>query len=110
MPQKANWQKIKQGAESIFSLCLSFNKSYLSRLETITIDKEYLGHEGEIKQYLINLINTHSLVMQFNTKNIRIRSIGRKGQAHKVALETLQEKRAPDKIIGAHDILDLSIK
>lgn len=95
----------------IFSACIYLLiKDCLDCLDEIKIDKEYPGHEGEIKRYLANIIKTHHSHTRFKEEYIRMASIGKRGSAHKVAWRSLRKKRKIDKVLNTQDILNLLLK
>lgn len=91
----------------LFAACLYLLlQDYLAQLDEIIIDNEYPGHEGELKRYLVNIIRTH-YAARFNEEKIKMRSITKKSQAHKIAWQTLRKRRKVERILKAEDILVL---
>lgn len=81
-------------------------RDYLTDIESLMLDNEYDGHQGDIKRHLLNLIHSR-LDPNFDGSKIQIRSIGRKNKAHDLAWKTYRGKLPPDKTIQAQEILDL---
>ncbi|MFQ5759047.1 MAG: hypothetical protein ACE5IF_05165, partial [Candidatus Bathyarchaeia archaeon] len=77
-------------------------------LESIVIDNEYEGYQGDIKRYLLNLIKTHTDA-HFPEARIQVVSIGKKSAAHEVAYQTLIKKRKADRVLRVREILELLI-
>ena len=69
----------------------------------ITIDIEYTGKEALIKDYLLQLLRKYR--KGFNKENICFRRIGKKDDAHKVAIETFRGKRKADRQVGYKAVL-----
>jgi len=84
----------------VFAACIYLLiEDHLDQVEEIRIDQEYPGHEGEIKRYFANLIQTHQPHTQFREEYIKIAPIGKKSLAHKVAWGTLRRQRSVDRIL-----------
>jgi hypothetical protein len=80
-------------------------KDILSKLEEVVIDIEFEGKENVIKDILMNYIRkTHP---KFSKRNILFRRIGKKSDAHKVAVTVFRDKRAEDRIIRREEIEEL---
>lgn len=80
----------------IFSLIKNEKK-----IEEITIDKEYVGQEPLIKNYLINFIKQKRPI---DKRSINFKEITKKSNAHKIALKAYTSKRA-DLKIGASTVI-----
>jgi hypothetical protein len=93
----------------LFAACVFLLiKDHLKKFTQIVIDEEYPGHAGELKRYLINLIKSHD-DSNFPEGVLRIASIGKKSQAHKVAWRTWRKERRADQILRTQEILQLLI-
>lgn len=78
-------------------------KDDIRAISHITIDIEYTGKNALIKDYLLQLLRKYR--KGFDKENICFRRIGKKDNAHKVAIETLRGKRKADKQAGYKDVL-----
>lgn len=63
----------------------------------VFIDKEYIGKEAQIKQYLLQLFEKKKLYIY--SDNIQFKLIGKKSQAHIIALSVFRKEITPDKIV-----------
>ncbi|NUM43363.1 MAG: hypothetical protein HUU38_01550 [Anaerolineales bacterium] len=73
--------------------------------EIVLIDEEYPGHEREIKQQLLNLCKRDGISVE--PSNIRFGRIGKKSNAHYLALGTLQGARKPTCQIGLDELMGI---
>ena len=71
-------------------------KDDLNRINQIIIDKEYLGYDKLIKQFIIELCNKFKIKIEPDI--IHFKEIGRKSNAHKIAIAGYQTKKADIKI------------
>lgn len=97
----------------VFAACVyRLVEDYLDQLDELKIDKEYPGHEGEVKRYLVNIIRTHHDIYatQFDEEKIKISSITKRSRAHKVAWRALHKERKADRTLQTNDILSLLIR
>lgn len=70
------------------------------KVETLTIDREYPGHEALIKNVLLNLYRRDGLA----TSKIVFAEIGKKSPAHKVALEVFRNVRRADILVRVDNV------
>ena len=80
-------------------------KDYLREFSLIIIDCEYKGNETLIKSLLLNLIRIE--YKEFDDKLIRFGQIGKKSNAHNVAIDVFRRHRKPNRIITLGDIESL---
>jgi hypothetical protein len=80
-------------------------RDHLDRLESITIDLEYEGHDADIKGMLLRHIR--KVRPDFPKEQISFRSIGRKSKAHFKAYGIFSGRQTPDRIIHAEELLSL---
>ena len=73
------------------------------KIEKIDIDREYPGHEGTIKGFLINLFNKAGK----NPPQIEFALIGKESLVHKIAIEAFRGKRKADVIAEAQEVFGL---
>jgi hypothetical protein len=78
-------------------------KDHLRFLTQVTIDAEYPGHELMIKEHLINLFRRAGI--NFAPERIQFGNVGKKSNAHIVALATFKGEQFPDKIVNANEII-----
>lgn len=74
-------------------------QSRAKELETICIDLEYPGWDGEILQHLLRRLPG------LRKSQIRFGQIGKKSHAHGLALHTWRGNREPDKRPSAEELL-----
>jgi len=80
-------------------------RELLATADRITIDVEYPGHERDIKDDLLRLCRHAGGAVDPSV--IHFGHIGKKSSAHRLALETLHGKRAPDAKITARELMRL---
>ena len=89
----------------LFAACVYLLiKDHVRELDEITIDREYPGHEVEIRWLLLNLLK-HPVRAVLPPLPVTFKRIGKKSKAHELAFRTYREERAPDQVLTAHDIL-----
>lgn len=89
----------------LFAACVYLLiQDHLSELTEITIDLEYPGHEQEIVWMLLNILKRREQLSKRRLR-IKVKRIGKKSSAHKVAWETLRKKRQPAKRLTASEII-----
>jgi len=71
--------------------------------EQVTIDKEYTGHEDDIKNTLFPLLGRTDPA--FDAENIAFGHVGKKSAVHKKALAVYHGKAKADRILKADDLL-----
>ena len=76
---------------------------HLERIGSVTIDTEYEGKEGEIKDLLLRFI--FKWVPDFPQNGITFHRVGKQSGAHILAWETHKRRRKPDKRITAEELL-----
>ena len=72
-------------------------------INSVVIDKEYLGHEATIKGIVIQLLNKNGK----NVPDIQFDYIGKSSQAHKAALDIFRGDKEADFVVTAKDVLRL---
>jgi len=80
-------------------------KDDLKKLDQIIIDKEYLGYEKIIKKFILEIAEHNN--KKIDGSNIHFHSIGKKSQAHKIALRAFQTKRSDIKLTSK-DFFEIS--
>lgn len=94
----------------LFSACVYLLiRDHLNILEEIKIDREYAGHENEIKWIILNILKRH---LPYPEKKIIIKfeRVGGKGPAHLVAWRALRKKKNIDKVLTSREILSVLLK
>lgn len=85
----------------IFAALVFLVVESMQNISEITIDREYPGHEGIIKDVLTGLFKKfHRIIPE-----ITFAEIGKKSAAHKAALEVYRKERKPDVVVKASDVL-----
>ena len=73
------------------------------KIDSVVIDREYLGHEATIKSMIIQLLSKNGK----NIPDIRFDYIGKLSQAHKTALDVFRGEREADVVVTAKEVLKL---
>lgn len=95
----------------IFAACIYLLiQDHLDEITGIKIDQEYPEHEGEIKRYLANIIETYRPDVQLKEQSIKVVPVGKKSRAHNVAWTTFRKRRKADRILKTEEILNLLVK
>src|SRR3989339_678866 len=90
-------QNKKQLYIKLFSILIFLLiKKYYKKLNSIIIDKEYWGKENEIKIHLINLFKLSKIFIK--PEIIHFTQIGKKSNAHNVAITAFRKKQANETI------------
>lgn len=71
-------------------------KNDLRKLDQIIIDREYIGYEKMIKQFIIEICQKHRL--KLDPTIISFRNIGKRSKAHGVSVRAFRKKRADLKV------------
>lgn len=71
--------------------------------DTITIDKEYYGHEADIKNILLQLFEKH----KSKIPEIDFGLVGKKSPAHNSGIKVFRKEHRPTLVITAKDILEV---
>ena len=88
----------------LFAIALFFLlKEHGPLFSKIIIDEEYYGREGDIKRYLLNLLDKHGIYVR--QSRILFGYVGKASTAHAVAIDTLRGKEKPDKILTFAEIM-----
>jgi len=95
-PRKNYIYKIFSGL--IFTLVTKYKK-----ISEIVIDKEYPGHDADIKLFLLQLYEKAKIIHP----EIVFDYIGKKNQAHKSALDAYRGNIKPDVIVKTEDLIRL---
>jgi len=77
-------------------------KNDFTKLEHVTIDLEYPGHEAKIKEHLMNLLRRADISVL--ATQISFERVGKKSPAHQLALAVYSGKAVPNKTITAKDL------
>ncbi len=97
--------KVKQIKYKLFCIgvfhCI---KRYLGKANLIVIDDEYQGKNNLIRSILIGLIKAD--FPNFDSKIIKFGNIGKKSNAHHLAIETLRKEHKPNETISIETILN----
>ena len=78
-------------------------QDYLARIDSITVDQEYPGRDGDIKGMLLNLIR--QVQGDFPKENLIFEEIGRHSRAHHKAYGVYKGFQKPDKVLTTEEIL-----
>ena len=99
----AHRKKIKQIRYKLFCIGVYYCiKKYLRKGYLIIIDNEYHGKNNLIKSILVSYINKE--FGDFNTDFLRFNNIGKKLNAHHVAIETFREEHRPNETLTEEQI------
>ena len=83
-------------AVAIFALI----KDDLKKIDQIIIDREYIGYENLIKQFIQEVAQKNN--NEIAKEDIHFRSIGKKSRAHRVAIEAFLRKRGDVKLTAPY--------
>lgn len=93
----------------LFTACVFILiREHLGRIEKMTIDSDYDGHEGDIKHYLHNFIKRYH-DPRYPSSRIEVGHITRKSRAHEVAWRTYRGERKPDKSLTVAQLLKILV-
>lgn len=90
--------------KSFSALIFLLIQYHLDKIRSIEIDKEYSRKEKLIKDYLLSHIRKHR---SFDPRDIQFSHIGKKVNAHKIAIATLRKQLKPDIIVNSQDVENL---
>lgn len=94
----------------LFAACIYLLiKNHIKEIEEIQIDREYPGHENEIRWILFSILKRHFPVPELQI-SIEFEPLGKKSRAHEIALRTLRKARDPDQILSPWEILSSVLK
>jgi hypothetical protein len=90
----------------LFTIGLFFLlKSQISKLSQVVIDVEYFGKDQLIKEQLINLLNRHNREEKVNPDAIQFGYIGKKSQAHLIALQTFRRQLKLSRTLSERELI-----
>jgi hypothetical protein len=78
-------------------------KDNISLLTKVIIDVEYTDKNSQIREYLLNLLHRHNLVVE--PHQIQFDYIGKKSPAHILALATLRKRKPANCTLDVEEIL-----
>jgi hypothetical protein len=76
---------------------------YITRIDKVTIDKEYFGREASIKQHLLHLLRRAGKPVHGDQIDFGL--VGRHSPAHHIAYTTLRGESTPNLLLTTEDIL-----
>lgn len=79
-------------------------RDHLALIDTVTVDVEFEGWEGEIRGLLLGHI--HQQAPNFPKECIIFKHVGKKARCHTIALATYRGERRPDKGITSKELLE----
>ena len=107
--QKLRGKKLNKELR-IFSACVYLLiKDRLNKIREIKIDKEYPGHENEIKWIILNMIKRDFFDPEERI-TIKFERVGKKSRVHLIAWRTFRREKTVDKIINTQDIISALFK
>lgn len=71
-------------------------------MESITIDADFTGYEGELKGMILNYVRRER--PRFSKRDITFASIGKKAPAHRKALRVFRGEELPDHEITLREL------
>jgi hypothetical protein len=80
-------------------------RNHIENIDRVPIDREYPGHEGQIKDYLVNCLFRAGIPV--DTYKVQFGSIGEHPPVHVLALSTLRGKEKPNLILNIKDIVGM---
>ncbi len=88
----------------LFAISLFFLlKDHIGVINHVYIDKEYSGKEGQIKDYLVNAFRRAGILVSYH--QIQFTHVGKKSNAHIVALATLRKEKKANRLLTVEDIV-----
>ncbi len=95
--------KIKELRYRLFCIGVYYYlKDYIKEKELITICCEYVGKENLIKSFLLDYLRKDYPAI--DPKIIRFGKIGKKSNAHAVAIDVYRGNRRPNKILSLSEV------
>lgn len=90
----------------LFSICIFLLiKDVIHKLDEIIIDIEFERREKDIKNILMDYIR--KIYPNFDKRKILFQRIGKRSNAHKVAVEVFRNKRVEGRVIKREEIEEL---
>jgi hypothetical protein len=80
-------------------------KDHIRKLSQVRIDLEYVGHEPDIKDWVMTLCRRAGIAV--HRDQITFGQIGKKSPAHTVAYEAFKGISRPGKIVTAEELLGI---
>lgn len=102
-------KKLKRELRLFAACCYLLIKEGIENFEEIKIDREYPGHEEQIKWILLNMIKKDYPRVKEGIK-IGFGKVGKKSAAHEIAWRTLRKESNPDKVITSRELLATLLK
>lgn len=90
----------------IFATLIFILLSDSDQVSEIIIDREYVGQEPTIKNFIIQLYNKSNK----KVPEIRFGTVDKKSMAHKTAISVFRGERKPDVIVKAEQVLNFLLK
>jgi len=88
----------------LFAISLFFLlKDHIEVINHVYIHKEYSGKEGQIKDYLVNTFRRAGIRVFYH--QIQFTYVGKKSNAHIVALATLRKEKKANRVLTVEDIV-----
>ena len=81
-------------------------KNHLPKIKDLVIDTEYIGHEKQIKEMVLEMIRRRGLA----EPNIYFQRIGNKPKVHYAAYEVFSKKKKADFVVSFEEIVVLATK
>lgn len=78
-------------------------KNYMNRVVSVTIDIEYQGKDGQIKQHLLHLLSRGGYAAR--SDQIGFGLISKKSPAHHLAISVFRKEVQPNLILTLEDLL-----
>ncbi len=78
-------------------------KEHLSQLESVVVDVEYHGHDGDIQEHFLNLCRRHRIKVPIHLLSFHL--VGKKSPAHDLAIQVFRGKTKADREITAAEVL-----
>ena len=95
--------KVKELRYRLFCIGVYFClRDYIREKELITICCEYVGKENLIKSFLLDYLRKDYPAV--DPKIIRFGKIGKKSNAHAVAIDVYRSSRRPNKILSLNEV------
>lgn len=99
------WSRAKISTFIFATLLYFLLRDHIQKASFVTIDLEYTGHDGVIKNRLI--YHCHQAGIPVYKEQITFASVTKKSPSHKLAWRVFKGIDSPNLVISAHDVLDL---
>lgn len=102
--RQPKWSRTKINVYIFAALLFFLLKDHIEKIDLVTIDLEYQGHDGVIKNRLIS--SCKKVGIWIEKEKIAFASITKKSPAHHLAYSVFKGARLPNVTISSEQVLD----